>query len=377
MSIGVAPERNRNGSAGLRAAFSLMAVTGNIGPRGAGVCDVSRFFPVDGERLSRPDLAPPGLRKINVLDIPRYVLEPGEETPIRGLFIYNHNPVAVHPEQQRMREALLSDDVFVVGSDVSMTDSMACADLVLPATSHFEYGDVYKAYGHRYLQRSRAVVPAQGEALSNMELFRRLAARFGFVESAFSDSDDAMIDQAFASANEEIPVKADGKALDMTPYAEPGMLRGGAFTTPSGRIELFSETMHAHCGQGTPQYLELPEKRSFVLVTPASEQRVNSTFGGLKDQQRDLVCEIHSADAAAHGVKDGALIELYNERATVKFPACVTDDVRPGTLFVPKGAWIADSPTGVTVNALLPGHQESAIGGACYYDCGVDIRLAK
>jgi anaerobic selenocysteine-containing dehydrogenase len=258
-----------------------------------------------------------------------------------------------------------------------MTDSMACADLVLPATSHFEYGDVYKAYGHRYLQRSRAVVPAQGEALSNMELFRRLAARFNFCEPAFSDSDDAMIDQAFASANEEIPIKADGKALDMTPYAEPGMLRGGSFTTPSGRIELFSETMHAHCGQGTPQYLELPEKRSFVLVTPASEQRVNSTFGGLKEQQRDLVCEIHSADAAAHGVDDGALIELYNERATVTLPACVSDDVRPGTLFVPKGAWIADSPTGVTVNALLPGHQESAIGGACYYDCGVDIRLAK
>ncbi|WOJ91911.1 molybdopterin-dependent oxidoreductase [Congregibacter variabilis] len=377
MSIGVAPERNRNGSAGLRAAFSLMAVTGNIGPRGAGICDVSRFFPVDGERLSRPDLAPANLRKINVLDIPRYVLEPGEETPLRALFIYNHNPVAVHPEQQRMREALLSEDVFVVGSDVSMTDSMACADLVLPATSHFEYGDVYKAYGHRYLQRSRAVVPAQGEALSNMELFRRLAARFGFGEPAFSDSDDEMIDQAFASANEDIPRKADGTALDMTPYAEPGMLRGGAFTTPSGRIELFSETMHTHCGQGTPQYLELPQKRSFVLVTPASEQRVNSTFGGLKEQQADLVCEIHSADATAHGVEDGTLIELYNERATVKLPAQVTDDVRPGTLFVPKGAWIADSPTGVTVNALLPGHQESAIGGACYYDCGVDIRPAS
>lgn len=376
MSIGVAPERNRNGSAGLRAAFSLMAVTGNIGPLGAGICDVSRYFPVDRERLARPDLAPTGLRKINVLDVPRYVLNPGDETPLRGLFIYNHNPVAVHPEQAKMREALLSDDVFVVGSDISMTDSMACADLVLPAPSHFEYGDVYQAYGHRYLQRSRPVVPLQGKALSNMELFRQLAERFGFEEAAFSDSDDTMIDQAFAAVDSSIGARADGTALDMTPFAEPAMLRGGEFTTPSGRIELFSENMESHCGQGVPVYLEVPEKRGFVLVTPASEERINSTFGGLAKQQRDLVCEIHSHDAATHGINDGDIVELYNQRAVVQLPARVSDDVRPGTLYVPKGAWIESSPTGCTANALLPGHQEAAIGGACYYDCAVDVRLA-
>lgn len=375
MSIGVAPERNRNGSAGLRAAFSLMALTGNIGHLGAGICDVSRFFPIDRERLARPDLAPPGLRKINVLDIPRYILEPGDDVPLKALFIYNHNPVAVHPEQERMRAALLSDEVFVVGSDVSMTDSMACADLVLPATSHFEYGDVYKAYGHRYLQRSRAVIPPQGDALSNMALFRRLSARFGFSEGAFLDSDETLIEQAFGLRNGDIPEQADGKALDMTPYSEPAMLRGGVFTTPSGRIELYSESMETHCGQGLPQYLEPPGKRNFVLVTPASELRTNSTFGGLKDQQGDIVCEIHSSDATAKGISDGVMIEIYNESGAVHLPARVTDDVRPGTLFVPKGAWIADSPTGNTVNALLPGHQESAIGGACYYDCSVDIRL--
>ncbi|EAQ97261.1 molybdopterin-containing oxidoreductase family protein [Congregibacter litoralis] len=374
MSIGVAPERNRNGSAGIRAAFSLMAVTGNIGPHGAGICDVSRFFPIDRQRLSRPDLAPENTRTLNVLDIPRYVLDPGDETPIKALFIYNHNPVAVHPQQGRMRDALLSDEVFVVGSDITMTDSMTCADLVLPASTHFEYGDIYKAYGHRYLQRSRPVIPAQGEAVSNMELFRRLAARFGYTEAVFQDSDDAMIHQAFAATDSSIPEKADNRALDMTPYAKPAMLRGGEFTTPSGRIELYSEAMEAHCGQGLPAYLDPPEKRDFVLVTPASELRTNSTFGGIEEQQRDILCEIHSADATAREIKDGEVIELFNERAAVQLTVRISDDVRQGTLYVPKGAWIADSPTGCTVNALLPGHQESAIGGACYYDCAVDIR---
>lgn len=374
MSIGVGPERNRNGSAGLRAAFSLMALTGNIGPRGAGICDTSRYFPLNSEALARADLAPAGLRTLNVLDIPRYVLEPGEETPLRALFIYNHNPVAVHPEQARMRAALESDDVFVVGSDVTMTDSMRCADLVLPAPSHFEYGDLYKAYGHRYLQRSRPVIAPRGEALSNMELFRRLAQRFGFTEPCFTDSDEDLVAQALPDGL--AAEKLDGQALDMSDRAEPAMLRGGQFTTPSGRIELYSETMQAHCGQGVPTYRPLPDERAFILVTPASEQRVNSTFGGIASQQSDLHCEIHPEDAARHGVNDGGDVTLYNERGEVTLPVAVSDAVRPGTLFVPKGAWLASARGDGTVNALIPGHQEAAIGGACYYDCSVDVRPA-
>jgi anaerobic selenocysteine-containing dehydrogenase len=374
MSVGVGPERNRNGSAGLRAAFSLMALTGNIGPIGAGICDASRFFPVDRAALARPDLAKPGLREINVMDIPRYVLEPGDETPLRALFVYNHNPVAVHPEQERMRAALLSPDCFVVGSDISMTDSMHCCDLVLPASTHFEYGDLYKAYGHRYLQRSRPVIEPQGEALSNMELFRRLAARFGYHEACFSDSDEELAAQAMARVDANLAQRALDEAIDMQPITPPAMLRGTAITTPSGKIELYSDAMEAHCGQGLPEFVDMRDARAFQLVTPASEQRVNSTFGGLKAQQLDVRCEINPQDAAELGVSDGAQLVLVNDLAEVQLAARLSDDVRRGTLFVPKGAWIADSPTGNTVNALLSGHKEPAIGGACYYDCRVDLR---
>ena len=81
------------------------------------------------------------------------------------------------------------------------------------------------------------------------------------------------------------------------------MLRGGGFSTPSGRIELFSEAMEAHCGQGLPRFEVLPKARRFLLVTPASEQRVNSTFGGVSGQDSDLACEIHPDDASACGIE--------------------------------------------------------------------------
>lgn len=377
MSLGVAPERNRNGGAGVRGALSLLALTGNIGPRGAGPCDVSHYFPVRHDALERSDLAPEATRELNVLDIPRYVLDPGEELPLKALFIYNHNPVAVHPQQGRMREALLSESVFVVGSDVSMTDSMACADLVLPATSHLEYGDLYKAYGHRYLQRSEAVIPAVGDAHSNMDLFRELAARFGFDEPCFNDSDDDLMKQAFAS-NENHPAQlAKSGALDMTGFAEPALMRGATITTPSGRIELFSDALEARDGEGLPRFRpldEVGEVREFLVVSPASEQRINSTFGGITSQQSDVRCEINPADARQHGIAQGDEVRLFNSYGEVCLPALLSDDVRRGTLFVPKGAWMDDALTGNTINALIPPHKDGLHGGACYYDCSVDIQ---
>lgn len=375
ISIGVAPERNRNGSAGIRAAFSLLALTGNIGPLGAGACDVSRFFPIARDALAKPELAPEGLRELNVLDIPRQVLSgDDQDIPLKALFIYNHNPVAVHPEQALMRKALLSPDVFVVGNDLSMTDSMACADIILPATSHLEYGDVYTAYGHRYLQRSRPILPVQGDGVCNTELFRRLASRFGFSESCFFDTDDELARQAFAEEHAELAELSIDDAVDMTPYAEPALLRGSMANTASGKIELYNEALEQQCGQGLPRFKALPQTRDFILVTPASEQRINSTFGGIAAQKRDVQCQINPDDAARHAVATGDTIALYNDQGEVSLPAAINSDVRPGTLYVPKGAWIGASQEGVTINALVPGHKEDLVGGACYYDCVVDIR---
>ncbi|KZX59306.1 oxidoreductase [Halioglobus sp. HI00S01] len=379
ISLGVAPERNRNGGSSVRAVLALPALTGNIGPMGAGVCDVSGFFPVDSDALSRPDLRAQPVREFNVLDLPRHIMDPGAELPIKGVFIYNHNPVAVHPRQREMRAALLSDDVFVVGSDVSMTDSMACADLILPATTHLEYGDLYKAYGHQYLQRSAPVIEPVGEAVSNTELFRRLATRFGFTEPCFADTDAALMDQAIEAG---VPALQDRSPSDLPPNEAINMddgrptslLRGTAPATPSGKIELFSDALQAEEGHGVPQYQALMGQRPFLVVSPASEHRINSTFGGVAGHDRDVVCEMAPADALSLGLEAGCEVILSNEQGEVQLPLVVSDNIRTGTVFVPKGAWIGDSPTGQTINALIPGHKADLAGGACYYDCSVDIR---
>ncbi|PLW70175.1 molybdopterin-containing oxidoreductase family protein [Pseudohalioglobus lutimaris] len=378
ISVGVGPERNRNGGSGLRAMMALPALTGNLGSSGAGICDVSGFFPVADEALACPQLRCGDSREFNVLDLPRHILDPGSELPIKGLFIYNHNPVAVHPRAAEMRQALLSEDVFVVGSDISMTDSMACCDLILPAASHLEYGDLYKAYGHHYLQRTAAVIAPVGEAVSNMELFRRLAVRFGFADPALRDTDEQLMDQALFTDGEVLggrrPSQLDaGEVVDMSAQQGAVMFRDALPATPSGKVELFSATLEAQCGQGLPAFRPLQQPRAFILISAASEKRINSTFGGIDGQRDDLVCEMHPRDAAERSLNEGESVRLYNDQGHVELPLKFSERQRPGTVFVPKGAWLRESASGQTVNALIPGHKADIAGGACYYDCTVDI----
>lgn len=382
ISIGVAPERNRNGGAGIRAAFALPVLTGNIGMPGAGVCDVSGFFPIQSDVLEQRSLIPQGTPEISLLDIPDIILNPGEGTPIKSVFIYNHNPIAVHPRQVRMQQALLSEDLYVVGCDISMTDSMAYADIILPAASHFEYGDLYKAYGHSYLQRSEAVIDPVGEALPNTEIFRRLARKFGFQEQCFSHTDEELMNMAVepdvpalgGKLATDIPI---GDSVDMTVANRNSLLRDAVPDTPSGKIELFSETLERECGEGLPRYRPLESACRFVLVSPSSAKRTNSTFGGVDAHDRDMVVEMNPGDAASLGLSDGQQVRIFNDQADVIMPVSVSDKIRSSTLYVPKGAWLKSSSTGQTINALIPGHKADIAGGACYNDATVNVEACE
>src|SRR5213078_4020602 len=154
----------------IRAVFALPALAGKFGVPGGGLVNGARgAFPMTPTRLRRPDLVPAGTRMFNIIDVGAHLLDPTLSPPIKAVFIYNHNAVIVHPDQNRLRRGLMRDDLFIVGSDVAMTDSMLYADIVLPAASHFEHADLYAAYGQHWLQRAEPVIPPQGEALPNTE----------------------------------------------------------------------------------------------------------------------------------------------------------------------------------------------------------------
>jgi len=368
MSIGVAMERNRNGGSAVRAAMALPLLTGNFGPRGAGICDPSSYFDVDRDSLKRPDWIKPGTRTINILDVGQHIVEDDLDQPIKALFIYNHNPIAVHPRQTLLKEAFSKDDLFIVGFDVSMTDSMAYADIVLPACSSMEYSDVYKAYGHTLMQRSAAVIPPVGDARANTQVFRELAEVFGFDEPEFSQSDQQMLEAAIRSLP-DVGHSSDGRLESNS----NSVFRDVAPNAPANRALLFNQSEQDRAGLGVPRYQPRQQTREFTLISPSSDKRINSTLGGTKASDEVYQVEMNAKDANAKGLISGQRVKLVNEQAEVLLRLAVSDKVKSGLLYVPKGAWLNSSESGLTINALIPGHKADMADGACYNDAQVDI----
>jgi anaerobic selenocysteine-containing dehydrogenase len=310
------------------------------------------------------------------------------DPPLRAVFIYNHNPIVVHPDQARMQRGLKREDIFLVGIEIAMTESMQHCDVVLPAATHFEYDDLYAAYGHHWLQRAEAVIPPLGETLPNTEIFRRLAARFGFDDPCFKASDRELMDDAVDAADSRMRgVKASEisprAALRMTgPDGRPLALFDNAFpATPSGKIELVSDVLSRRWGQAArlPAYRP-PANGKFplALISPASDKRISSTLlgaGGAPGEAPPLF--MHPRDAQARGLKGARRVKVWNDRGAVVLPLTVTDAVAPGVVASEKGAWLATSPTGQTISALVSADAKADLAlGACFNDTAVEVEAA-
>ena len=143
----MSPFRSRSGGSSIRALIALPALLGKLGKGSGIILGASNAFPKTPARLQRPDLAPAGTRTLNLLDVGRHLADDDIDPPLRAVFIYNHNPIVVHPDQARIQRGLAREDIFYVGIEIAMTESMALCDVILPAATHFEQDDLYAAYG--------------------------------------------------------------------------------------------------------------------------------------------------------------------------------------------------------------------------------------
>jgi anaerobic selenocysteine-containing dehydrogenase len=380
ISVGNGLERNQNGGSGIRAVFALPALAGKWGVPGGGCVNGAGFaFPKTPARLQRPDLVPPGTRTLNIVDVGRHLTDPDLAPPIKAVFVYNHNPLVVHPDQNRMRRGLAREDLFVVGSDVVMTDSLAYADVVLPACSHFEHDDLYPAYGQHCLQRAEPVVPRQGEALPNTEIFRRLAARFGFTDAVFTASDRELMDEAIDATDVRLRGVAPSKlpvdrATKMLFDGDDAVMFRNVFPrTPSGKVELVSTTLDRRFGARLPTFRPVNGPYPLVLLSPASDKRTTSTFGGVPETDAVPPLEMHPGDARARGLSGGQRVRVWNDLGEVHLVLRVSDRVPPGVVWTLKGAWMRTSDNGQTVSALCPATHADLSKGACFNDARVEV----
>ena len=387
LALGNGLERGRNGGSGIRAAIALPALLGKLDARNGLVLGAGNAFPKTHARLTRPDLLPGPTRTLDIMDIGRHLDADDVAPPLRALFIYNHNPIVVHADQNRMRRGLARDDVFAVGIEVAMTESMAFCDVVLPAATHFEQEDIYASYGHHWLQRAEGVIPPVGQSLPNTEIFRRLAARFGFTDPCFTTTDHELIDEALDPAHpvfegtrpsDVSPTKAlrmtakDGRPLALFETHRPA--------TPSGKVELVSDVLAGRWGPDArvPAFRPREDRYPLMLISPASDARVSSTLLGEGGDPADTpALRMHPSDAAARDLSSATEVRVWNDLGEVVLPLEITDAVPPGVVASEKGAWLATSRTGQTISALVSTELRADLAkGACYNDVRVEVRAA-
>ncbi len=390
--------RCAGGGMAVRNIACLPALTGAWRhPAGGALLSTSGNFPVAGAVLERPDLYPDTQRfpprTINMSTIGEDLLT-AADPPIRAIYVYNSNPVAVAPDGNRVREGFAREDLFCVVHELFRTDTADYADILLPATSQLEHADVHKSYGHLYALANRPAIAPLGEAKPNTEVFRLLAARLGFSEPALFESDEAIAAAAFDLRDP----RAYG--LDAARLAERGWARlnlprpfapfaEGGFPTPSGKCELHSSLLAAAGMDPLPAWHPprespvsnpaLAARYPLALISPPARNFLNSSFANLPrflEQEGAPTLEIHPGDAAARGIADGTPLSIFNDRGAFRARAVVTDRVRPGVVSAPSIWWRKFSGDGQNANAVTSGALTDMGGGAVFYDCLVEVKRA-
>ena len=378
-------QRVRGGGNAVRAVACLPALTGAWRHRAGGMLlSSSGQFPAQRAALQRPDLMPARTpRTLNMVTIGDDLLReasPAFGPRVEALVVYNSNPVAVAPDSGKVVQGFAREDLFTVVLEHFQTDTADYADFILPATTQLEHWDVHLAYGHTDVLLNRPAIAPQGQARSNAQIFRNLAARMGFTEPCFADSDEALCRQAFGDAVDFALLETQGfatLALPDAPFAE------GGFATPSGKCEFFSARLAAQGLDGLPDHLPNHELQGssahypLAMISPPARNFLNSTFvnvQSLRDIEGRPVLEIHPDDALARGIGDGAVVRVFNDRGSYRCHAAVSLRARPGVVNGLGIWWRKLGLDGTNVNQLTSQALTDMGRAPTFYDCLVQVQ---
>ena len=384
--------RHTNGGQTVRTLACLPALTGQYGLPGGGLMySTSDWLKWDKAAVthSNDPACPPESRTLNMNRLGS-ILTGEANPPIASLFVYNANPVASSPNAGKIVEGLMRADLFTVVHELFETDTARYADILLPATSQLEHVDLHKPYGHLSLQYNMPAIAPLGEAKSNWDIMRALAASMGFDDAWLKEDANEVIRSVLEATAQSNPLLAgitlerlqvEGSIPLTIPAEQQVPFANGIFHTPSGKVEFYSEQAAAKGYDPVPCWE--PEVESGVeesaqhlaysrlpLLCPAAHHFVSSTFG---NQERMIAREgaptlrIHPRDAESRGIHHGQLVRVSNERGECYLVADVTGDVRPGVLATTTVWWPKFSPDKRNVNWTTSDRLADFNGGSTFY----------
>lgn len=371
--LGSGLSRYGNGAMTCRAINALPAVVGAWQYPGGGLLSSasgSKFIGKDV--MQQAHVHAPAKRLMPMIKLGEMLINP-EGTKVHSLYIFSSNPAITAPDQNVVRRGLMRDDLFTVVHERFFTDTCKYADIILPATTSVEHDDIYNSYGHYTIGTGYKLIEPIGESRSNWQVIAELAKRMGLEDDFFDLSEKDLIEQIVRTSSRiskrDQELILNGEPVEMTVPESYKM----DFKTPSGKIELYNPQDVEPLIRYMPTY---GDNAPFWLINGNDIRILDSSFCELDFNDPELMkLRIHPEDAKMYNINDGAEVEIYNDRGSVKIKAYYDDEVQRGTL-VTLGVWwqSQSSDPHVAINALTAARPTDQGWGSTFYDVQVHIR---
>lgn len=300
---------------------------------------------------------------------------------IRLIYWCGGNPFHHHQDLNRLLGAWRKPETIIV-HEPWWTATARHADIVLPCTMSLERNDFTSGHCDWTLQAMQKALEPHAQARDEYRIFSDLAEALGFHE-AFTEGRDEQawlrylyeeteaaarrqgvnppdFDQFWENGNWELPELECPKTLFSAFRKDP---QSKPLTTPSGKIEIYSETIAGFGYDSCPPHpawmapqewlgSEQAQKYPFHLISNQPRDKLHSQLDFAVNSREAKVkgrtaLSINTRDAEAKGVKDGDPVRVFNDRGACLASAVVTDDVQPGVVILPTGSWYDPLEPGV------------------------------
>ncbi|MCK8787059.1 molybdopterin-dependent oxidoreductase [Roseomonas sp. NAR14] len=327
--------------------------------------------------LAARPLGPPARGWVTAADLCAAILE-RRPYAVRALLSFGANLLVSQPDPARTEAALAALE-FHVHCDLYETPAARFADILLPVNSPWEreglrLGFELDAASEELVQLRPRMVPPLGESRSDLEIVFDLAVRLGHGDAFFGGDVEAGWNHQLA------PLGLDVATLRRHPAGRRVALpreerrfaarraRGEpAFATPSGLVEIYSETLLRHGQPPLPRHVPPPDAPGpglpLLLTTAKDGYFCHSQHRGIASLRRRVPepwAALHPAAAAARDVAEGDWLAIRTRAGAARFRARLDATLHPGVVVAEYGWWEGCPDLG------LPGYVQAGAAGSSY-----------
>ncbi|TFF93150.1 MAG: formate dehydrogenase [Promethearchaeota archaeon] len=296
------------------------------------------------------------------------IAEDLEKNNIKFIYIFNSNPSASLPNQEKFRAFLKRKEVFVVVHDTHWSSICDFGDIVLPAPTFFEKEDIIIPWSHSCIQYNPEIISPLGESKSEIWVFKKISEKLNLKKSELWEEPLLVIKKSLNNSlkNGSFEDLINGNRLELRTR------ESNKYYTPSKKIEFYSTIAKKKGINPLPTiYHPNLDSDEFILLTSSLKNYTHSQFQEIYGKIPPIL-KLNFEDAQELGIKDNMKVKIYNSFGYVKLNSKISIDMKRGVLWAPK---LVIGLDGNPVN-ILTSNSPQKIGGGSSFN-STKVRLKK